>query len=158
MHGLTGRATHNPTNLKYITLSLIRLDPTYVFYIRYLQLVYRIYLLTDKNMCHTINRPKVLHNQMSITDTGGGMKKLCQVFAAIITLCFFGVGASSAQVQNKLFSGAADQTYYMCTFVSGVEYWVAAFEGFKDAAKQVGAKAVYQGTTEYDIPKQVTAF
>lgn len=86
------------------------------------------------------------------------MKKLYKVCAAIIALYICSIGTPSAQVQNKLFSGAADQTYYMCTFVSGVEYWVAAFEGFKDAAKQVGAKAVYQGTTEYDIPKQVTAF
>lgn len=73
-------------------------------------------------------------------------------------LCLIGATAVSAQVQNKKFSGPADQTYYMCTFVSGVEYWVAAFEGFKDAAKQMGVKAVYQGTTEYDAPKQVSAF
>jgi ribose transport system substrate-binding protein len=46
----------------------------------------------------------------------------------------------------------------MCTFVSGVEYWVAAFEGFKDAAKQMGVKAVYQGTDKYDVNAQVTVF
>jgi len=84
-------------------------------------------------------------------------KSLTVVFLAAI-LTVVGTGALSAQVQNKKFSGPADQTYYMCTFVSGVEYWVAAFEGFKDAAKQMGVKAVYQGTTEYDGPKQVTAF
>jgi ribose transport system substrate-binding protein len=42
--------------------------------------------------------------------------------------------------------------------VSGVEYWVAAFEGFKDAAKQLGVKAVYSGTPEYDLNKQMTVF
>jgi ribose transport system substrate-binding protein len=81
-----------------------------------------------------------------------------KVIAILLVLCLLGAGTLAAQVQNKKFSGPADQTYYMCTFVSGVEYWVAAFEGFKDAAKQMGVKAVYQGTTEYDGPKQVTAF
>ncbi|MDP3180112.1 MAG: substrate-binding domain-containing protein, partial [Spirochaetaceae bacterium] len=86
------------------------------------------------------------------------MAKRMKVLTILMALCLiFAIGAS-AQVQNKKFSGPADQTYYMCTFVSGVEYWVAAFEGFKDAAKQMGVKAVYQGTTEYDGPKQVTAF
>jgi ribose transport system substrate-binding protein len=86
------------------------------------------------------------------------VKKLTRLIATMLALCILGAGAVAAQVQNKKFSGPADQTYYMCTFVSGVEYWVAAFEGFKDAAKQMGVKAVYQGTTEYDGPKQVTAF
>ena len=81
-----------------------------------------------------------------------------KLVSAILVLCILGIGSLSAQIQNKKFSGPADQTYYMCTFVSGVEYWVAAFEGFKDAAKQMGVKAVYQGTTEYDAPKQITAF
>ena len=86
------------------------------------------------------------------------MAKRMKVLTILLALCLiFAIGAT-AQVQNKKFSGPADQTYYMCTFVSGVEYWVAAFEGFKDAAKQMGVKAVYQGTTEYDGPKQVTAF
>jgi ribose transport system substrate-binding protein len=76
----------------------------------------------------------------------------------LLVLCLIGAGALGAQNQNKKFSGPADQTYYMCTFVSGVEYWVAAFEGFKDAAKQLGVKAVYQGTPEYKIPEQVTVF
>jgi len=86
------------------------------------------------------------------------MNKRSKVLSAVFALCLIGATAVSAQVQNKKFSGPADQTYYMCTFVSGVEYWVAAFEGFKDAAKQMGVKAVYQGTTEYDAPKQVSAF
>jgi ribose transport system substrate-binding protein len=79
-------------------------------------------------------------------------------FAILLVLCIVGAGALGAQVQNKKFAGPADQTYYMCTFVSGVEYWVAAFEGFKDAARQMGVKAVYQGTDKYDVNAQVTVF
>ncbi len=81
-----------------------------------------------------------------------------RIIAVLLVLCLVGAGVLGAQNQNKKFAGPADQTYYMCTFVSGVEYWVAAFEGFKDAAKQLGVKAVYQGTPEYKIPEQVTVF
>lgn len=81
-----------------------------------------------------------------------------KMVAVLVALCALGVGSLGAQVQNKKFSGPADQTYYMCTFVSGVEYWVAAFEGFKDAARQMGVKAVYQGTDKYDVNSQVTVF
>jgi len=81
-----------------------------------------------------------------------------KILLVLLALCVFGAGAVFAQVQNKKFSGPADQTYYMCTFVSGVEYWVAAFEGFKDAARQLGVKAIYQGAAEYDLNKQVTVF
>ena len=86
------------------------------------------------------------------------MARRFKVLGVLIVLCLIGAGALSAQVQNKKFNGPADQTYYMCTFVSGVEYWVAAFEGCKDAAKQLGVKAVYQGTPEYKLPEQVTVF
>jgi ribose transport system substrate-binding protein len=83
-----------------------------------------------------------------------------KVFGVLLVLCLLGTGMLSAQVQNSKFNDSknANQTYYMCTFVSGVEYWVAAFEGFKDCAKQLGVKAVYQGTPEYKIPEQVTVF
>ena len=71
--------------------------------------------------------------------------KRIRILAVLAVLCLLAAGTVSAQVQNKKFSGPADQTYYMCTFVSGVEYWVAAFEGFKDAAKQLGVKADLPG-------------
>jgi ribose transport system substrate-binding protein len=86
------------------------------------------------------------------------MTKRTKILSILLALSIIGAGTLAAQVQNKKFSGPADQTYYMCTFVSGVEYWVAAFEGFKDCAKQLGVKAVYQGTPEYDVNKQVTVF
>jgi ribose transport system substrate-binding protein len=88
------------------------------------------------------------------------MANRSKVLGFLIVLCLIGAGALSAQVQNKKFNDPknANQTYYMCTFVSGVEYWVAAFEGFKDCAQQLGVKAVYQGTPEYKIPEQVTVF
>jgi ribose transport system substrate-binding protein len=85
--------------------------------------------------------------------------KLSKALVVLLVLSLVGA-AAFAQVQNKKFndSSRASQTYYMCTFVMGVEYWVAAFEGFKDCAKQLGVKAVYTGTGEYKLPEQVTAF
>jgi ABC-type sugar transport system substrate-binding protein len=79
--------------------------------------------------------------------------KKMKFFAILLVLCLLG-GALSAQVQNKKFTGPSDQTYYMCTFVSGVEYWVAAFEGFKDAARQMGVKAVYQAPPSMTVPSR----
>ncbi|HET6449899.1 MAG TPA: substrate-binding domain-containing protein [Spirochaetia bacterium] len=78
----------------------------------------------------------------------------------LLALCVVASAAFGQDVQNKKFNdpSRANQTYYMCTFVMGVEYWVAAFEGFKDCAKQLGVKAVYTGTGEYKLPEQVTAF
>ncbi|HUX13987.1 MAG TPA: substrate-binding domain-containing protein [Spirochaetia bacterium] len=65
---------------------------------------------------------------------------------------------SQTEAAKSPFQGSADETYYMVTFVSGVEYWVAAFEGFKDAARQLGVKAVYSGADKYDLNQQVTVF
>jgi ribose transport system substrate-binding protein len=56
------------------------------------------------------------------------------------------------------FVGSESEVYYMVTFVSGVDYWVGVYEGFKDAARQLGVKTVYTGTPEYDINAQVTVF
>ena len=85
--------------------------------------------------------------------------KLSKALVVVLVLSLIGA-AAFAQVQNKKYNDAsrANQTYYMCTFVMGVEYWVAAYEGFKDCAKQLGVKAVYTGTGEYKLPEQVTAF
>jgi ribose transport system substrate-binding protein len=56
------------------------------------------------------------------------------------------------------FVGSEQEVYYMVTFVSGVDYWVGVYEGFKDAGRQLGVKTVYTGTPEYDINAQVTVF
>jgi hypothetical protein len=54
--------------------------------------------------------------------------KWSKALVVVLALCLIGATAF-AQVQNKKFNdpSRANQTYYMCTFVMGVEYWVAAF-------------------------------
>lgn len=72
-------------------------------------------------------------------------------------------GASSvaASSPNAVFDGIkgdASETYYMVTFVSGVDYWVGVYQGFKDLGKKLGVKTAYKGCTEYDINKEVSVF
>lgn len=86
------------------------------------------------------------------------MTRLSRILVAVAAVAA-AAPSFAADVQSRAFKGSdPSDTYYMVTFVSGVEYWVAAFEGFKDAAKQLGVKAVYSGTPEYDLNKQMTVF
>ncbi len=65
---------------------------------------------------------------------------------------------SSEKSTNSLFVGNPDDEYYMVTFLSGYSYWKGCWKGFSDAAEQFGVKAIYAGTTEYDVNEAVTAF
>jgi ribose transport system substrate-binding protein len=64
----------------------------------------------------------------------------------------------SSEFPYGQFKGDADETYYMCVMVSGVEYWFPVYEMFKQAAWQLGVKSVYTGTPEYDVNKQIAVF
>jgi ribose transport system substrate-binding protein len=48
-----------------------------------------------------------------------------------------------------------DQTYYMVSFLSGIDYWKDCYRGMQDAAAFLGVEAVYTGTPEYDITAEV---
>ena len=50
------------------------------------------------------------------------------------------------------------QTYYMVSFLSGIDYWKDAFRGMQDAAEFLGVEAVYTGTPEYDLTSEVRVF
>jgi ribose transport system substrate-binding protein len=50
------------------------------------------------------------------------------------------------------------ETYVMNVMVSGHPYWVPVFEGFKQAAAALGCEAVFSGTPDYDITKQIASF
>lgn len=68
------------------------------------------------------------------------------------------VATQGAAGEKSPFAGDPDETYYMVVMVSGVEYWVGVYEGFKMAAKQLGVKTVFTGTPEYDINKELAVF
>lgn len=50
------------------------------------------------------------------------------------------------------------ETYVMNVMVMGHPYWVPVFEGFKQAARALGCEAVFSGTPDYDITKQIASF
>lgn len=54
--------------------------------------------------------------------------------------------------------GSPDESYYMCVFVSGVEYWFPVYAGFKEAGKHLGVQTYYEGTTEYEAQAQLEVF
>jgi ribose transport system substrate-binding protein len=58
------------------------------------------------------------------------------------------LGLSAVRAQGE-------QTYYMVTFVSGIDYWKDCFRGMEDAGKLLGVNTVYTGTPENDITAQV---
>jgi ribose transport system substrate-binding protein len=50
------------------------------------------------------------------------------------------------------------QTYYMVTFVSGIDYWKDCYRGMQDAAEFLGVEAIYTGAPEYDIIAEARVF
>jgi len=54
-----------------------------------------------------------------------------------------------AAVNSALVAGA-DETYYMITFASGLDFWKGCYKGFQTAAALYGAKTEYTGTTGDD--------
>lgn len=47
------------------------------------------------------------------------------------------------------------QTYYMVSFLSGIDYWKDCARGMMDAAEFLGVEAIYTGTPDYDITAEV---
>lgn len=74
------------------------------------------------------------------------------VAAAATAAALLGSGSASAKPDVA----QAKQRYVMVTFLSGIEFWKPAFRGMKDAAKQLGATAQYQGTPNYSAQDEVT--
>jgi ribose transport system substrate-binding protein len=68
------------------------------------------------------------------------------------------VTAAAAMLASKGISLAKAQdaqTYYMVSFLSGIDYWKDCARGMMDAAAFLGVEAVYTGTPEYDITSEV---
>ena len=96
------------------------------------------------------------------------MKNRFRYIGLLLVLVLFGVailsgcaeqsretGASGSSSTGQL-QGDPSEEYYMCTFLSGHEFWRKPFQGMEDAAKLYGVTAVYLGTPEQDINGQVT--
>jgi len=86
------------------------------------------------------------------------MKKFLRT-AVLTTSVMFGASMPvQAQTAPMAFKGNPEDTYYMISFNSGVEYWFPVYEMFKQAGQQLGVKTVYTGPPEYDVNKQIAVF
>ena len=83
-----------------------------------------------------------------------------KTFLVVLVVLFALAAVSGGWAQQKpsVFVGSPQEVYYMVMMVSGVEYWVGVYEGFKLAAAQLGVDTVYTGTPEYDINKELSVF
>jgi ribose transport system substrate-binding protein len=68
------------------------------------------------------------------------------------------VGGNSAAMAEGGLGCEAGETYVMNVMVMGHPYWIPVFEGFKQAAEALGCQAVFSGTPDYDITKQIASF
>lgn len=67
-----------------------------------------------------------------------------------------GTGGSTGSSSNAAFVGQPGETYYMITFLSGIEYWKGVLAGAQEAAKDLHVKVVYTGAPQYDINQEAT--
>ncbi|MEI6573402.1 MAG: substrate-binding domain-containing protein [Alphaproteobacteria bacterium] len=67
-------------------------------------------------------------------------------------------GTADSALADAKFACKPGETYVMNVMVSGHPYWVPVFQGFKQAAEALGCKAVFSGTPDYDIAKQIASF
>lgn len=76
---------------------------------------------------------------------------------SIATMLAVSAITAPANAEGK-FACEPGETYVMNVMVSAHPYWVPVFEGFKQAAKALGCEAVFSGTPDYDITKQIASF
>ncbi|HVP19063.1 MAG TPA: substrate-binding domain-containing protein [Spirochaetia bacterium] len=84
------------------------------------------------------------------------MKRTLALVLAALFLCLTALGGFAQQ--KSVLQGSSKEVYYFVDFVSGVEYWVGVYEGFKVAAAQLGVDTVYTGTPEYDLNKELAVY
>lgn len=80
------------------------------------------------------------------------------ILAISMTVGATAVGTIIANAEGSKFACEPGETYYMNVMVSSHPYWVPVFQGYKQAAEAMGCKAVFSGTPDYDITKQIASF
>lgn len=82
------------------------------------------------------------------------LKSLLLSGASVVAL----FGSSPAAIAAGGLACEPGETYVMNVMVMGHPYWVPVFEGFRQAAEALGCEAVFSGTPDYDITKQIASF
>ena len=80
-----------------------------------------------------------------------------RVLLSAVAVSALAAFAATASAESK-FACKPGETYVMNVMVSAHPYWVPVFEGFKQAASAMGCEAVFSGTPDYDISKQIASF
>ena len=69
------------------------------------------------------------------------------------------VGTSTSIRAESALTCEPGETCIMNVMVSAHRYWVPVYEGFKQAAAEMGGcETVFSGTPDYDIAKQIASF
>lgn len=76
---------------------------------------------------------------------------------ALTTVQAASIPKESHKVSSQLI-GNANETYYMVTFLSGIDYWKGIYQGMQAAAKLLHVQTVYTGAPQYSINQEVTTF
>lgn len=85
------------------------------------------------------------------------MKKILALVLSLMLV--LGAVSATAEVTYKsqpAFVGNEDEVYYFVSWFAGNEWWVGGYEGFKDAARQLGVKTVCTGAVDDGIDNQMS--
>ena len=74
----------------------------------------------------------------------------------LTTVIGLSVPATSWAAATSPLQGSHSETYYMVTFLSGIEYWKGPFAGMQAAGKLLNVNTQYTGGPQYDINQEVT--
>ncbi len=64
-------------------------------------------------------------------------------------------GNTGTNNSDSVFAGNSDQTYYMITFYPSLSLWAPCWQGFQDAAEQLGVKAELAGPSSLVAAEEV---
>lgn len=83
------------------------------------------------------------------------MKRYLALVLALVMV--FGIAGANAEVtysSQPAFVGNPDEIYYFVSWYAGNEWWVGGYEGFKDAARQLGVQTKCTGAVDDGIDSQ----
>lgn len=83
-------------------------------------------------------------------------RNLALVLSLILVFCM--VAGAYAEVIYKsqpAFVGDPDEIYYFVSWYAGNEWWVGGYEGFKDAARQLGVQTKCTGAMDDAVDNQI---
>lgn len=90
------------------------------------------------------------------------MKRTLAILMTVAMLLALLCGCASDEGGNtgtndgdSVFAGKSDQTYYMITFYPSISLWAPCWQGFQDAAKQLGVKAELAGPSSLVAAEEV---